>query len=143
MPDYEVVLELPSGPTEPKERITHDDETIRDLLIDISKKYSVDILEFALEFDGQPSPNSKKSAPFDATFLNRTVNDVLNNEEDEEPNYIVLTVKKYDADKKARIVELKQKVKEAEAVLEAAKAALKTQLTANLSGGKRRTKRNS
>ena len=36
MPYYEVVLILPSGPTEAKERNTHDDEIIRDLLTDIS-----------------------------------------------------------------------------------------------------------
>lgn len=140
MPYYVVGLEF--GGEEPHivERNTSSKETIRDLIVDIGVSYNVDVVHFALNNDGQDY--NEKNAPLDKSFLDKTVEEVLDQEEDSaEENTIMLTVKNYDEEKMRVITELKGQVKQAAAALEAAKAALKAAAAPKISGGKRNTRR--
>jgi len=140
MPIYDVGL-LPDEEYDnvsPLERSTKDSETIRDLISELSLKYMADVVKFELNYDGQTV--DEINAPFSEEFLNKTVAVVLDHKNDEaEENVILLTLNKFSEEKKAKMSELKRKVRELSGALEAAKAAMRAE---TLVGGKRKTRRN-
>ena len=112
-------------------------ETIRDLITDVGLEYRVDVVRFELNIDGKSFDG--QNAPLDKVFLDKTVEEVLGQDEDSaEENTIVLTVKKYDEEKKQKIAALKNQVRDTKAAWEAAVQALKTAAAPNFKGGNRK-----
>jgi hypothetical protein len=131
----EEVINVPPRPISDK-------ETVRDLITDIGINYNVSVSKFVLDYDGSNVEGSAKTSPFERSFLDERITDVLGQDFDAaEENTIVLTVTKFDKDTLQKIKGLKDNVKSAKMALKAANDALKAEVAPKTTGGKRKTYR--
>ena len=98
------------------ERATDGKETMRDLITDIGIQYSIDVVGFSLNYDGQDIVSTQ--APFVKEWLDTRVETILDRGEHfAEENTFRFFVKKWDKPKQQIMMDLKGKVREAAAAL--------------------------